>query len=209
MNSQVAPIKDSPNRFPKPFKGYKSATGIRNGYRPNGSGRDLSVFSDPECIPSTGVIFSSVSPSPKAKSILIVSQPRSEPPPRLTPNGSGRDLFQLSQVGLSIVPHTGIVFSPVAPASKKKPAALRTSPPPRFSPSGSGRDTFCDTEFSQMHYPTQIKTRHKATAASTKAQSSRMATLSRPRSAPVTGRTSGFVGLLIPGSNLRREIKLT
>ena len=199
---------------PKPSKGFHYPTGMRAGYVPNGTGRDLQLFVDKgHAVPATGFQYSAKPPHVKRYQQPIPAS-RSEPPTRTRPNGTGRDLFQIATGGPRTIPQTSIIFSDVAPTPKDGGLAPRTSPPPRYTPSGSGRDTFQSVEKggpvndpadafgfgpprwdpASLHRPSSVHMR--------KTQRARMESLSRPRTTG-TQATGGF-GLLVPGSNLRR-----
>lgn len=207
-------IAPSPILPPKPSKGYHYSIGIRAGYLPNGSGRDLQLFVDHstgDSTPFTGTQFSTHAPSPE-RHANPVSVSRSEPPPKTRPCGSGRDLFQVALGGKSI-PCTAVQFSSVAPAHKGALLAPRTSPPPRFLPSGSGRDTFNRTEkngevyddahafgFGPPRWDPASLCRPKVTRAQVNSQHARTETLSQPRASTA----SSPIGLMLPGAFLRQ-----
>jgi hypothetical protein len=98
---------------PKPSKGFHYAKGVRAGYLPNGTGRDLQLFiDDGGAAPATGYQFSAKPPSSKR-----FQQPtpacRTDPPAKTKPNGSGRDLFQIATGSSGRIPATSVVFSEV------------------------------------------------------------------------------------------------
>jgi len=103
---------------------------------PNGSGRDLFQQCNGDIqICHTGVTgFSSKPPVIPRKGRGVSFLGKSVP--KYLPNGSGRDLYLLSdERPLSAISSVRIERVSKAPRS-------RTSPPPRFRPVGSGRDMF-------------------------------------------------------------------
>jgi hypothetical protein len=197
---------------PMPSKGYNYSVGVRAGYAPSGSGRDLQMFITPnDAIPATGFQYSSAPPS-----IKRFQQPvpacRTDPPSKTNPSGSGRDLFQVATMGRGSIPATSVSFSEFAPSSKGPLPAARTSPPPRYVPSGSGRDGFQRTVlagpennskdafgFGPPRYDPAARHRPKTSHAAQQKLASH--NLSRPRT---VGTAVVSTGLLVPGSNLRK-----
>lgn len=214
---QFSTVTPAYSSAPMPSKGFRYATGVRAGYTPNGSGRDLQLFvGNTDRIPKTGFQFSQVPPSVKRYQQPVPAV-RSDPPARTRPNGTGRDLFQVAVGTGSKPPSTSKQFSKFAPAPKTSLPAARTSPPPRYVPSGSGRDGFHrvgeGTHSGGHNSPLAFgfgpprwdpATLHRpSTNQSPQRQRSTMTTLSRPKTvdSTATGRVS--TGLLVPGSNLR------
>ena len=211
FNKFISPSGTGP---PMPSKGFHYSTGIRAGYNPNGTGRDLQLFCvDASSAPATGYQFSAKPPSIK-RSQQPVPACRSEPPTKTRPNGSGRDLFQIAMGGPRTIPRTSVVFSEIGPSQKGPACEPRTSPPPRYTPSGSGRDGFqrvgekngpdpSDSPdafgFGPPRWDPAALHRPKTTGLRA-GQMARAETLSRPRTASVPD--GG--GLLVPGSNLRK-----
>lgn len=142
FNPHHAPASDG--RAGLGYKGFHYPGGLRGGYTPNGTGRDLQVFVDsPEVskapLPRTGFQYSEQPPHIKRYQQPVAAQ-RTEGPIRTFANGTGRDMYLLA-VGDNIraakIPHTASQFSKVAPSPQKvpahglKPVAMATSPPPK------------------------------------------------------------------------------
>jgi len=208
--------------MPSTVKHYGS--GVRAGYVPNGSGRDLQLFcGGTDVLPKTGTQFSAEAPHPKRYATPF-SVSRTDPCAKVRPNGSGRDVFQTHGGGGAVVPHTSIRFNPHHPPSPKRDMpAMRSSPPPKYVPSGSGRDGFHRVDSNEgwslggssmndgpdaMGFGPKRwdpAARHRPRTGNQKGQRRHAETLSRPRTvhADFAGRPQGF-GLLVPGANLRK-----
>jgi len=202
--------------MPSTVKHY--GAGVRAGYVPNGTGRDLQLFCGAtDVMPKTGKQFSAEPPHPKRFAVATPAV-RTDPVAKVRPNGSGRDVFQTHGGGGIIVPHTAKRFNPHHPPSPKKDQpAPRSSPPPKYVPSGSGRDGFHRVEkmgsvpndgpdaigFGPARWDPAA--RHRPSTTNSKSQRRHAYTLSRPRTvhSEFKGRPQGF-GLLVPGSNLRQ-----
>mmetsp|Transcript_29174 Transcript_29174/g.34380 ORF Transcript_29174/g.34380 Transcript_29174/m.34380 type:complete len:297 (-) Transcript_29174:13-903(-) len=215
---QFSPYVSPGNALPPmPSKGYNYSVGVRAGYAPNGSGRDLQMFvATGDAIPATGFQYSSAPPSIK-RSQQPVPACRTDPPNRTQPSGSGRDLFQVGTIGRGGIPATAITFSEFSPSPKGPLPAARTSPPPRYVPSGSGRDGFQRVVisgpennskdafgFGPPRWDPAARHRPKTSHAAQQKQASH--NLSRPRTGgPRTGEIRPVsTGLLVPGTNLRK-----
>lgn len=221
----IAPAPDG--RTGLGYKGFHYPFGIRSGYAPNGTGRDLQVFHDsPEVsnLPRTGFQYAEKAPHIKRYEQPLVAS-RTEGPTRCFANGTGRDMYLLavgSNVRAKKIPATATMFSAVPPSPKKVPAhglrpvAKSTSPPPKYVASGSGRDTFQTSiqandgwnhptdrmGFGPPSWDPALLGRPRTSASEVLNQRQRMSSLSRPRSSRSSG--YGSPGLLAPGKNFRQ-----